>query len=122
MSDENALDKFGKLVMKDLRDSSISYFDKLIEGKWKAPSLQNLQNDLKIFNEDQINIIRRALVSSLDTGIHDFLFRLQNEEEDGVIIEVNGQNLAELSDGLNGELFTEDGWYHRFSEYGENEE
>lgn len=122
MNDENELDSFGKILMEGLRDSSINYFDMLSEGKWKAPDLQTLQTDLKIFNEEQISIMRRALISSIDTGIHDFLFKLQQQEEEGIAIVVNGKNLADISDGLHGELFTEDGWYQRFSEYGENQE
>lgn len=73
-------------------------------------------------NEEQISIMRRALISSIDTGIHDFLFKLQQQDEEGITIVVNGKNLADISDGLHGELFTEDGWYQRFSEYGENQE
>lgn len=37
MNDENELDSFGKILMEGLRDSSIHYFDRLSEGKWKAP-------------------------------------------------------------------------------------
>ncbi len=122
MNDENELDSFGKILMEGLRDSSIHYFDRLSQGKWKAPALQTLQTDLKTFNEEQISIVRRALISSIDTGIHDFLFKLQQQDEEGITIVVNGKNLADISDGLHGELFTEDGWYQRFSEYGENQE
>lgn len=122
MSHEIALDIIGTIIMEDLRDKSINYLEKLIEGKWKSPSTQQLQIDLKQFNEDQLKIIKRALIASIDTGIHDFLFKIQEQDEEGFRITVNGQNIAEISDGLHGELFTEDGWYHRFSKYGEKQD
>ncbi|AIQ14308.1 hypothetical protein [Paenibacillus durus] len=122
MRTESVLDIFGKLLIENLRDQSIDYFDKLVQGEWKAPSLQSLQTELKTFNEDQLDILRRAFISSLDSGLHDFLFKLQEVNEDGIRIIINEQNLADLSDGLHGELFTEDGWLKRFSRYQNNEE
>ncbi len=72
----------------------------------------------------QPTLRRQCIVSTLDDAIHDFLFALQVscDLNRGIQVIVNGQNVAELSDGLNGEPYTEDGWYARYSSFGENGE
>jgi len=115
------LDIFGKFLMKHFRDNALYNLNALIEGKQKAPSLQQLQASLASLGEVEIEILKKACMDSLDSGIHDFLFALQEstDNEVGVEVIVNGENIAKLSDGLQGELFTEDGWFSKYSEYGE---
>ncbi len=120
----NELDIFGKFLMSNLRDNSISYFNTLFEGGSKAPALQELQNSLKSLKEEEKEIFKKAFINSLDTGLHDFLFALHEstENSEGIELIVNGNNIAELSDGLQGELFTEDGWLSKYSAFGEPSE
>jgi hypothetical protein len=51
--------------------------------------------------------------------MHDLLFALQEESdaEGAVRVYVNGDEVAKLSDGLHGEIFGDDGWIARYSEY-----
>lgn len=93
--------------MKNLRDRAVSKFDRLTNGQSNAPSLQVLQQGLSGFDSDQIQIIRAAMLKAVDSGIHDFLFALQEESDIGnrVQMVVDGKNIAEISDGLHGELW-----------------
>lgn len=123
MSDlENPLDKFGEFIVENMRDKGIGFYDKLAQGSWKAPSLKLLQENLQQFDEKQLSIIRQCIVLSIDNAIHDFLFALQESSDmnDKVQVIVDGQNIVKLSDGLNGEPYTEDGWYSKYSSFGEN--
>ena len=106
--------------MANLRDRAIEHHDLLAKGHWKAPSLQRLQRDLNALNKKQLSIVRRCVVSAVDAGIHDFLFALQElaESEDDIQVLVQGENIGKTSDGLHGELFSDEGWYARFSAYG----
>ncbi|MCK6074681.1 hypothetical protein [Paenibacillus silvae] len=124
MKEKQALDTFGQIVMSDLRDRSIDFFEQLVEGHWKSPSLEKLQAELQELNEKQINLVRSTLIRSLDRGIHDFLFKLQEQAdfENDIEIKVQGVDIIQSSDGLQGELFTEDGWITNFSKYGELQE
>jgi len=112
------LDKFGKFIMKNLRDRAIDNFDKLSMGYWKASSLQPLQSELHQFNEEQLSIIRRSIISVVDSGLHDFLFAIQEASDlkQGIKIMVDETDIAQISDGLHGDLF---GWFAKFSKYGE---
>ncbi len=66
---------------------------------------------------------RRVLLKALDVGLHDFLFGLQeaHDLEQGITVMVEDQNIAEFSDGLHGEPWSEDGWIARFSQYPQSE-
>ena len=116
-----AVDKFGRLVISRLRDNAIEHYDGLAKNRWKSPALQQLQTDLATLTEEQRAIVRRCVISALDTGMHDFLFGLveAHEMEEGIEVIVDGENVSELSDGLQGEQFTEDGWIAKFGAYSE---
>ncbi|WP_434752301.1 hypothetical protein [Paenibacillus amylolyticus] len=124
MNEKQALDTFGQVVMSDLRDRSIDFFELLVEGHWKSPSLEKLQAGIQGLNEEQINLVRAILIRSLDRGIHDFLFKLQEQAdfENDIEIKVQDVDIIQSSDGLQGELFTEKGWIAKFSKYGELQE
>jgi hypothetical protein len=114
------LDQFGQFLMANLRDKAIEFFDRLAEGQWKAGRLQQLQADLTGLDESQRSILRRCVVDVTDNAIHDFLFALQElaDFEDDIQVVVQGQNIAKISDGLHGELFTTDGWMAKYSAFG----
>ncbi len=124
MNERQAVDKFGQVIMTDLRDKAIDFFELLVEGHWKAPGLQKLQSELQELNNDQIELVRKIVVKSLDTGIHDFLFKLQEQAdfENDIEIRVQGIDIIQSSDGLHGELFTKDGWFSTYSKYGERKD
>jgi hypothetical protein len=123
MSDiNNPLNKFGEFIVENMRDRGIGFYDKLSKGLWKAPSLKLLQEELKQFDEEQLAIIRQCIVASIDNSVHDFLFALQesSDMDNDVQVVVDGHNVGKLSDGLQGELYTEDGWYSKYSSFGED--
>jgi len=122
MQNHEALEKFGQFIMEELRDKIIDNFERLEQGLLKSPSTQQLIKDLNNIDQKQKEVFRRVLINSIDCGIHGFLFKVQEEHElDGDIkVVVNEVNIAEVSDGLHGELFTEDGWINKYSQYEEN--
>ena len=114
----------GKFIMKHFRDNALSKLDALLEGKLKAPGLLELQRSIASLENEEKETLKKACMESVDSGLHDFLFALQEatDNNDDIKLLVNGRNIAELSDGLQGELFTEDGWFSKFSAYGETSE
>ncbi len=122
--DRATLDKFGRFIMENLRDPALERYDGLARGHQKAPSLAQLQADLQSLSEEQRAIVRRCVVSAVDSAIHDFLFKLQEvaDFEDDIQVLVDGKNVVRLSDGIHGELFGEDGWQARYSKFGKPNE
>src|SRR5262245_49357678 len=117
MKERDPLEQFGQFVMAKLRDRAIEHHDLLADGYWKAPSLRQLQTDLKTLSKEQLLIVRRCVVNAIDTAIHDFLFALQElgDFDNDIRVMAQGQDIAELSDGLHGEPFADDGWFAKYS-------
>lgn len=113
------LDEFGKLLTLSLRDSALNRCLDIESGKVRSSECKELTNNLSEFSESQIKIIKRLLTECVDTGIHDFLFALE-EAQDELTVLVNGEDIVNESDGIQGEIFTEDGWFEKFSEHKED--
>ncbi|SMC87891.1 hypothetical protein [Cellulophaga tyrosinoxydans] len=113
------LDKFGQFIIENLRDKQIDNFKGLLEGKWRAKNVKELQNNLSKFNRDEKKVIADLVEDILTNTLHDFLFAIQenNDLAIGLKIMMDNENVAELSDGLHMEIFDEDGWVKRFSKY-----
>ncbi|WJS96923.1 hypothetical protein NYQ10_10810 [Flavobacterium johnsoniae] len=123
MDSKQSLDIFGKFLVKNLRDKGIRNAETLLSNKSKAPSNLKLQTEISQFNESQKKLIKEIVIKSIDIAIHDFLFSLQElaDFENNIQISINSKNIVELSDGIHGESYSENGWNAKFSKYGAKE-
>ena len=119
MASTSPLDVFGNLISTSLRDQALHRADALLNGSLKSPSTLATQAALQTLTPQQREAFRVAIRYSIDAGIHDFLFKLQelSERSGSMQVLVNGQDVAKLSDGLHGEAFSSQGWYARFSQF-----
>ena len=115
------VDAFGRFLMANLRDEALEYYDLLARGHWRAPELARLQEDLGALTARQRAILRRSVVATVDHAIHHFVLSLLEQDDDGGAIRVvaHGADVAALSEDLDGELYTADGWLARYSRFGE---
>ena len=120
-----SVETFGEFLMLKLRDNALESFESLRKGRERAPSLQKLQADLATLSKTQQEIVQRTLVSCLDSGLHDFLFALQERRdfEADISLTVNGVDIVDEEagqhEGIHYELFDEDGWFAKYSDFGE---
>lgn len=115
---ENILDYFGKMLMLDVRDRTIRNWDMILDGKMKGSAAQQVRDKLLNFNREQIEVLKWLIPQIVDLNLHNFLAMVEEHNEIKVEIcdrETNN-NINEISDGLAGELYTEDGWIKRFSQ------
>ena len=119
----NKLDQFGKFFVENLRDKGIGHAEVLLNNKSKAPSSLDLQSELNKFNDLEKELIMKTVISSIDVAIHDFLFALQElaDFDNNIKIMVDDENIVELSDGIHGESYSDDGWNARYSQFGDTE-
>lgn len=118
--EKQALQIFGRFLMEHLRDRGIFYYEYLDQGKWKTH--QELQTGLASLSAEQREIVRQCVFHAVNNGLHDFLFRLSvnfdtttdNPEADSIKILVNGIDIAQVSDGLQVDLFE---WIEKYSQY-----
>jgi hypothetical protein len=119
--EEDSLAGFGQLIARRLRDPAIERFENLRQGNRKAPALLDLQAKLRALDPETQEVVRRCVVCAVDSAIHDFLFSLQEGEfeDHSVEVFVDGENVSEQSDGLNGEIYGTSGWFAKYSGLGE---
>ncbi|MCM3125997.1 MULTISPECIES: epimerase [unclassified Mesobacillus] len=109
------LDLFGEILMKNVRDEAIEQWEMTIQGKMKSEESQSVHNLISLSGQSEL--INDLVPKIVDTTIHHLLWTL--EQEEAIDITINNGNkpvsIKEMSDGLAGELYTEDGWINRFS-------
>lgn len=109
------LDRCGQLLMHEVRDLTIENWNRVLSGRMKDNESQALFNSL----EPNIrSIIKEMVPKIVDTCIHYSLSLFETEQ--GLRLAVQSEageltDVAMLSDGLSGELYTENGWIARFS-------
>ncbi len=125
MTNDEILEKFGQVLISEVRDETIDKFQMIASGSMKSVPALELHRKLNTFSEDQLSVIRQVVVSSIDDVVHNFLWMLEQHEDDIVLScgedkSSKKENVMELSDGISGEIYTDDGWIAKYSNYKEN--
>lgn len=110
---DNTLDLFGELLIKQVRDETISEWDMILNGKMKGVTAKEVKNRISSFNQEQLEVLKWIVPQIVDLNLHNLLFTI--EESDELFVAIDDKEIKEESDGLAGELYTEDGWIRRFS-------
>ncbi|MGP4672502.1 hypothetical protein ACSV5N_11125 [Agrobacterium salinitolerans] len=113
------LDTFGRLLMKDVRDQTILEYDGMVSGKINSISGKKLRALLDQFDQDQREAIKSIILTQIDGAIHNFLWLIEKGGDSSFPVVLNGGippvDLATASDGLTGELYSDEGWIARYS-------
>lgn len=121
MSKKELLEKFGRILIKDVRDEVLEKNDLIASGQMGGKENQEIYEKIRDLDEKEKELIRQFAKQAIDSTIHHFLWMIeQNEEYD--LVKYNKDksetiSLRDTSDGLCGELYTEEGWIERFSKY-----
>ena len=107
------LQNFGKIFIEDVRDRTISDIDMIIGGKFLNKSDLDVAENFSSLDIKSKEFIKMIIPEIVDNCLHNFLNMFEEHEEINLLFD--GQNLNHLSDGLAGELYTEDGWIQNFT-------
>jgi hypothetical protein len=118
-----ALDKFGRILMVEVRDAAIEEFRADVNGQGKSKRAQEIARLVSRAGPKARAVLLDLLPEIVDKTLHYLLWMLEQKglaqrPEIEVQMRVGNKvvrNIAALSDGLCGELYTEDGWIARFS-------
>jgi len=116
---KEALDKFGSFLMKDVRDRTIRHWDMVLSGTMKDEESQRLYSAVAPLSADAKKILSEIVPKIADTSLHTLLQSLDDEDDIEVAISADGgrvESIRDVSDGLAGELYSDQGWFARFSE------
>ncbi len=107
--------------MEKARDKALASYASIESGKAKAPALRPLAKGLASLTDTQRALVRACVAHAVDATLHGLLFGLveQNDFGQAIRVIVDEKNAAELSDGLEGEAYGDDGWIARFSAFDE---
>ncbi|WP_411680974.1 hypothetical protein [Clostridium thailandense] len=114
---KNILDYFGERLICDVRDETIENWNLILSGKMKGVTANQVKEKISNFNQEQIEILKWVISKTIDSSLHNLLLMIDENDEIDVEID-NGETIdkiKEFSDGLCGELYTDDGWIKRFS-------
>ncbi|STZ56295.1 Uncharacterised protein [Moraxella lacunata] len=111
----NTLSEFGKNLICNVRDPVLSDLEKLIDGQIKSEQDTLFHQRISQLSPDEILLLKELSTYLVDKTLHNLLFIFENS--DNCLILSDDKNLAEISDGLCGELYTDDGWIGKFSQY-----
>ena len=110
---DDVLNYFGEILIRDVRDRTIRRFDMRINGKMQDENSQELFEKVSKLDEDSIRLIGEIIPQVVDLSIHNMLCMFEGNME--IEVRVENECISEISDGLAGELYTEDGWIQKFS-------
>ncbi len=110
---DDVLSYFGEKLINEVRDRTIRRFDMRITGKMRDENSQKLFKEVSELDENCIRLISRIIPQVVDLSIHNMLCMFEENPE--MEIQVENECINKISDGLAGELYTEDGWIQRFS-------
>lgn len=114
VTDKEILDDFGSALMRRVRDRSLGRYENIQRGALKSQRAIELHDLLSEFDEQQQMAIKILITESIDNTLFNLLFMFEEDEDKEIV--VADVNISEISDGLAGELFSEDGWITRFSQ------
>jgi len=122
MDTKEILKIFGQLLITSVRDEVLEVNDLIISGKMGGEENQDLYAQIKNLDQKQKEIIKQFAKQSIDAAIHYFLWMIEQNEEYDLIKYPQDEksefvSLRDISDGLCGELYTEDGWIEKYSKY-----
>jgi hypothetical protein len=114
-----ALDTFGQLLMTEVRDRAIREWKMTVAGHMKGERCARIRQSLQRWSSQDRDLFLSLVPDIVDSVLHHLLWTLEEDGPVRVAVDLpDGEvpSLNEVSDGLAGELYTEDGWIARFSE------
>jgi len=112
------VEQFGKLLMSEVRDSSIIMLDKTLYGELIGQTGKNLDQYIQALPPASIGIIRLLIPLFVDVTLQLFLSLIEKEQAlDLVMITPSGpESIKSASAGLSDELYYNGRWIVRFSQ------
>lgn len=123
MTESDMLNKFGKMLISQVRDETIEQWERILSGQVKSKRALEIYSEIQLeFDEQAKTLVTNLLTQAVDSTLHNFLYMCEQEDNIDIIFKddedggyVEEINIKEVSDGLSGELYTEDGWILSYS-------
>ena len=112
------LDKFGEILIHEVRDEAINDWEKILNGKMKGVTAKWVGDLLSGYSTEQVEILKELIPEVVDTTLHHLLWTVEQVDSLKILLSDKDGNICdikEVSDGLPGELYSDLGWINRFT-------
>jgi len=114
------LELFGKEFIEQLRDVSIEEYLAIKNGEMKSEDAKQVFQSYSLMDKSSQVLADKIILNIIDRVLHNTLWMFERSN-DFTICEkkfVDPENdVVEMSDGLAGELYSDEGWIEKFSSH-----
>src|SRR5689334_20472734 len=103
--ERDALDRFGALLIRRVRDEAICDWDMVLDGRFNDDESRRVREAVASFSPEQLSVLRRLVPKIVDTALHHLLWTLDQSEWVDVVVRSDGEadvSVRDASDGLAG--------------------
>jgi hypothetical protein len=106
-------------LIAGVRDEATDSYRRLPQGANLTGAWRPLRFAWEGLTVEQRSVADRCVHVAIDGVLGEILQACQqaHDLDEGIEIVVDGENMGEVSDGLNGEQYGEFGWYAKFGKY-----
>ena len=115
---QEQIDKLGKFLIENIRDSNIDEFDRLCDYQASFVN-RKLRNKIRDeFTDEQLLLIRKVVICCTDNMMSQLLWNLdKSNNESDVSICIENQGISDEDHYLQSMYYSDEGWIARFSKH-----
>ncbi|QDU80065.1 hypothetical protein Pla110_17870 [Polystyrenella longa] len=111
------LEEFGKSLIDEVRNASLSEFFQTLNGEMLSQRALAIHTKSERFTPEDLSMMKDLLRDYCDLMLHNTCMFLEGNPNVRLsIIDENREwiDIEDVSDGLAGELYSDEGWLHKY--------
>lgn len=117
MNNKEILDVVGQEFIRMVRDQALSQFHNMTTREANSEKRQFFLQKYSHLAPEAKDFCQQLAAKMVDMTLHYMFWAIEQSDECDLVYSDRKISLKEISDGLCGELYTEEGWIERFSKY-----
>src|SRR5690349_19443935 len=94
--DSKAFDEFGKLLIEEVRDVGILFFDRFLDAEKLSPRFKKYEPILKSLTDEQHAMLREMGSYWIDSTIHDLLLLVESRDWIKIRLEMGESTIEDI--------------------------
>jgi hypothetical protein len=113
------LERLGRLLINDIRDSALSHFTDLMSGKMNDATSKSLCAEYCKLDKASVRTLERLMMMMADACFVRCLIFFDENEISIPMVAPSGESIdvRRLSGGLVGEIYSDNGWIAKYSRF-----
>ena len=117
-NEQEILSEFGRKLITEVRDKTINQIEEVISNNGQGIYPEFYKTLISKFDDSQLKVFNTIISDIVDTSLHNFLWMIEEADKFKIcaIDDYDYQELDSISDGLAGELYSDNGWIVKYSQ------